>query len=954
MKSILMLLQRILMLTPLIFLSFQVQAEDEEGMEKISVIGSHIKRTDMEGSSPVLIIDREQIELSGRHSVADVLRDLPSASLGGNDNAALSVFSPTYTSLRGMDISNILILLNGRHMATADLKMVPTAVVEKIEILKDGASAIYGSHAVGGVINIVTKRGDVGGQVNVSGSLVPRVEGNSLSALASYVDFYDWDTKGHPDPDERWSGKGDKLTVDAFYGGTEGDINYLVGGQIRLNSALYYRDREFGKAEVKHYSPRAYPGNWLVAGVHDQLQPFPNCAKENLKKPEDGGFCGFNFSRYMQVKPQMLQGSVFLQVDTELNTRTRLSSNVLYAYTRTHSILAPGADSFEQKTNFNTGATVDYRLSADTAQAIGLPVIGGESVNVYLRTVDFGKRQSILNDHFYQLQVDLVHDVGNTMEADINFNLSGIHQKSTGIAGYSQIDKFQSNADKLISATSDLSNISISEEKKELMDDIRYEPLSTVDAMVISVEPRLTGELAEIGNQPLSFAVGGLGGWGFFDQGVDDITAEGKQFGGGVPTIVNGDRFYGALYGELSALFGGMADLNIALRSDYYSDFGFPDQKIPFTDIGLPVTPSVKLSFQPVKQVKFRASWGQGFKAPSLDALHTKAVVTHYEGQDKVKECEGGKCPKQQEEIHLLGNLDLEPEYSQNVNLGIVLEPVNRVAFSFDLFQVNLTNIVTKWASSAEAETSFQAILDYEAEHGAEATEKKLGAEIIRHSPKGPIKQVKVKSQNGEDYTVQGFDLEASTVVPVNNAWNVGLSLMHTHLLYVKKYNNITKKTYCPVPYYDWMNDWIGGDDSCNKVREGTSSATWNGYPRWRNQLVLALMNKDKDYNIQLVVSNIPSQLERANDPSGFTDENGKVNKKAKEEAEKPIDYYWQVDLVGSFAISKKGKITGGIENILAVKPPVNKSTFGSSGYTNSTLYPLEGRTINVRYTHNF
>ena len=75
--------------------------------------------------------------------------------------------------------------------------MVPAVCwLNEVVILKDGASAIYGSDAVGGVINIVTKKGDVGGQVNVSGSLVPRKEGNSLSALASYVDFYDWDTEG--------------------------------------------------------------------------------------------------------------------------------------------------------------------------------------------------------------------------------------------------------------------------------------------------------------------------------------------------------------------------------------------------------------------------------------------------------------------------------------------------------------------------------------------------------------------------------------------------------------------------------------------------------------------------------------------------------------------------------------------------------------------------------------
>ena len=925
-------------------LAFPLFVHAEDDVEKMDVIGSHIKRTDVEGPSPVLVIDREQIEMSGRHSVADVLRDLPSASLGGDDNSALSLFSPTYTSLRGMDISNILTLLNGRRMATADLKMIPASAVERIEILKDGASAVYGADAVGGVINIVTKRGNTGGQVNFNGSLTPRVEGNSFDALISYVDFPNWNSE-----ENSWAGKGDKFTLDASYGDVSGNTSYLLGGQIRWNHALYYRDREFGEVQLKDYSVHAYPGNYITP---DGLKPFPNCAKENQKKPEDGGSCGFNFASYMQVKPQTLQGSAFLQSDTDLNSGTRWSNSLLYAYTRIYSVLAPGADRFEEKTDFNTGKSVDYRLPAKTAAAIGLPVIGEEPVTVYLRSVVFGPREQLLQDHFYQLQTSFNQDLADTMEAELNFNLSGIHRESVGFAGYSQIDKFQQNAEKLISATS-----YIKEADEKLKEEILYEPVNTLDSMVLSLEPKLTGELGEISGQPLSFALGGMGAWSFFNQDVDDITKEGKQFGGGPPSVVDGDRFYGALYGELSALFGSMAELNVALRSDYYSDFGFPDQKIPFTDnTVLPVTPSVKFSIQPVKQLKLRASWGKGFKAPALSAMHTKATVTHLEAQDKVMQCETGLCPKQQHTVHLLGNEDLEPEYSQNFNLGLVLEPVDRLSFSLDLFQVNLTNIVSKWSSTAEANASLQAILNYEKNKGASATKENLGAEIIRHSAGGPIKQVNVKLQNGEDYTVRGFDLEANAVVPLYNTWDFGLSFMHTHLIYIKKYNHLLEKTSCPVPYYSWLNDWIGGDESCNSVREDTSLQTWHGYPRWRNQLVLALINKNKDYNIQLVVSNIPGQLQKTNDPSGFKDEKtGAVDDKKKEKAEAETDYYWQVDLVGSFAVSRNSKIIAGIENVFAAKPPLNMNSFSTnSGYTNSTLYPLEGRTINLRYTYNF
>lgn len=934
MKSTLLLLQRILILTPLLFLGLQVQA-DEEGMEKISVIGSHIKRTDMEGPSPVLVIDREQIELSGYNSISDVLRDLPSASLGGSKESAGSFpSSVATTSLRGLHISNLLVLLNGRRMAGA-LNAVPVSAIERVEILKDGASSVYGSDAVGGVINIVTKKGDVGGQVNVSGSLVQREEGNTLSGLASFIDFYDWDTEGNPDPDKKWSGKGDKISVDASYGGTVNNTNYLVGGQVRFHSPLYLRDRTFGKLKKEEYSENGSPGSWREDVADAAWQSFSDCPEGNIKTVEEADsknpekkivhkYCGFDYSPYMQFSPQLLQGNVFLNTDTELGTDTTLSTMVLYTYTRSHSVLAPAPDTFEKTKK------VDYLIDPSTANTLGLSA--SHPVEMKYRTVEekgAGLRESILNSHEYQLQGTVVHDLGNTMEVDANLNVSGAHYKSVGVNGYLRKDKLHE-----MMKTGAFVPTAPSGQKSDLST-AGYEPFSQIDALLVSFEPRLTGELAEIGNQPLSFAVGGLGAWEMYKLGQDDVILAGNQWGGGAGSVTEGvpNRWYGAVYGELSALFSSIAELQLALRSDYYSDFGFPKQNIPFTEIGIPVSPRVAFSIQPVKEIKFRASWGKGFKAPSLESLHRTESISYVEIKDVVN-CVAD-CEAIQTRVRFLGNPELQPEYSENFNLGLVLEPVDRLSFSFDLFQNNLNNIVTQLTTRHQQSTVGNNMVKYEKEKGAEAVKKDLSGEVVRDSS-GKIKELVVRPNNAESYKVQGFELGMGLTVPLTGSWDLNIGLAHAHLLYVEQSDEFFEGKNCPVPYVSWLNDIIGGDDSCNKVRKDDNLQTWLGYPRWKNQIVLSFLNKDKGHSVQLVVHNIPGQLQLPFDG-----------------IEKELDYYWQLDLAGRFSLSKKSSITAGVHNLLGLDRPATETNIGS-GYVNPSLYSLEGRTINVRYTHNF
>ena len=143
-------------------------------VEKITVTGSRIRRDTFNSISPIQVITREETMLSGFNSTTAVLqctvrhrRAAPRSTMRSAATSPTAARAPTPLALRGLGPTRTLVLLNGRRVApagsrgsvgSADLNVLPNAIVDRIEILKDGASSIYGSDAVAGVINIITAR----------------------------------------------------------------------------------------------------------------------------------------------------------------------------------------------------------------------------------------------------------------------------------------------------------------------------------------------------------------------------------------------------------------------------------------------------------------------------------------------------------------------------------------------------------------------------------------------------------------------------------------------------------------------------------------------------------------------------------------------------------------------------------------------------------------------------
>uniref|UniRef100_UPI003D095D56 TonB-dependent receptor plug domain-containing protein n=1 Tax=Shewanella sp. TaxID=50422 RepID=UPI003D095D56 len=178
-----------------------VFAADEEAadkVERIEVTGSRIKRSDLEGASPVTTITAEDMKVEGNFTVADALRNSNLNSFGSfSERSGSSAQSQATINLRGAGSSRTLVLIDGKRFpgsptlggASANLNAIPMAAVERIEILTDGASSTYGSDAIAGVVNIIMKRNFQGIEFNVGGGSRERDGGltsKEFSVVAGY------------------------------------------------------------------------------------------------------------------------------------------------------------------------------------------------------------------------------------------------------------------------------------------------------------------------------------------------------------------------------------------------------------------------------------------------------------------------------------------------------------------------------------------------------------------------------------------------------------------------------------------------------------------------------------------------------------------------------------------------------------------------------------------------
>ena len=239
---------------------------DPVTLDRIEVTGTRIRQVDIATTQPVTIIDREDIEKQGFQSVADILQNISATGTPPISRAsplsAGEAAGGTFISLRNLGASRTLVLLNGKRLGVttgglADISTIPAAAVDRIEVLKDGASSIYGSDAIAGVINIITRSDFNGG------------------SASAYFGQYD-------------QGDGKIKNADFVVGHTGDGLSVTIGGEVREEDAVLARDRDFSAFPRSHQHPTdgwttVHQGGGFTTSATNPIPGIPNGTRVVLR-----------------------------------------------------------------------------------------------------------------------------------------------------------------------------------------------------------------------------------------------------------------------------------------------------------------------------------------------------------------------------------------------------------------------------------------------------------------------------------------------------------------------------------------------------------------------------------------------------------------------------------------------------------------------------------------------
>ena len=631
--------------------------------QRVEVIGSRITRVDGETSLPVQIIQRKEIDESGVQTTEDLLGRLTgnststreALSVGTNATPGLSA-----ASLRGLGATATLVLLNGRRLANyaatdngaaVDLHAIPLAAIQRVEILKDGASALYGSDAIAGVINFVTRDDFQDGELTLNAGTT---QGGGAARKREVLAF------GHGDP------------------ARDGYNLFGVVDHQQVN-ALAARQRSFSASSVHpqdgsdYTSSTSFPSNIPLGNGLFANDAAPACTAFTVYK---SGGCNYNPARQIDDLPPSNQTTALGRATMRIAPDVDAYAEALYETDRLVYRIAPAPVSA-----ISTGGIVDIDIPTSSPfypQGLGLT---GDLTNVHYRTVSLGPRTSA-SDSVNERAVAGLRgtwlgwdfDGGASLsESHVAYSLLSGNVSSTALESAfatGQIDPF---ADSGPAGDALLASTQVTGEARSSQGITRM------------VDFHASKEVLRLPAGPLALALGGE--WRRETLRDDEAALSGDIAGGIFNPPKSGGRSVQALFVELDATLLKGLEAQVALRRDRYSDFGDT------------VNPKASLAWRPVPAVLLRASGGTGFRAPTLSELYTaqSASLADLDGPDPVR-CPVTHLDSDCDLVFLNGtggNPALKPMHSNQFGAGMVLEPAHDLDISVDYWRIRLRDNIT-------------------------------------------------------------------------------------------------------------------------------------------------------------------------------------------------------------------------------------------------------------------
>lgn len=695
-----------------------------QDIEKVVVTGSNIRTTQKEGASAVQVISAKELAATGKASIADVIRSI-SANSGNSYNEQFTGSFSAGTaglSLRGLGQKNTLILVNGKRVspyATAqnlqevfvDLNSLPMAAVQRIEVLKDGASSVYGLDAVAGVVNIILYKEFKGTEISAQAGRSLEGTGQDDKSVTLQTGFGSLVEDGYSvvfSADAQWR---DKLQQD--------QVGWMAGTDFRgnPNGTLAWVPTNYVNND---------PTQWLGGASGANAGPLAVQPYGEITPGRSGNVLAYNPATYKTLIPGIQRAHASLRGTVKLGQDHEAYAEVLYGRSRADQ-------TFSAPLTVGTGlrAWNDATQQLDNINVVlpvGHPNNPGATPLPFNATLfDLGPRMKQGRVEFFRALTGVKGYAGG-WEYDASVGHSGSELKET-VQNFVNRYEFEKV---LADGTYDFVNQANNSE--EVRNRLRLSTLRPAESKLTTVDLSATRELAQLPAGTLGFAVGAQWRREEMDSQTSTAVLSGTELRPAI-NIIDGSRDVAALFAEFNVPVLKDLSINLAGRGDHYDDFGSA------------FSPKASVRWQAAPWLLVRGTLSRGFRAPSLPEITNSTSVSY----GNVVDPRDPISPTQARGITNLtiANPDLSPERSTNANFGIVLAPNNRTSLGLDFYRIRT-----------------EGVIGTESADNIIANEATAPGKIVRDA-QGRILTLYRQYANQGNRSVSGFDIDLRHVQPL-------------------------------------------------------------------------------------------------------------------------------------------------------------------------------------------
>ncbi|GLQ98502.1 TonB-dependent receptor plug domain-containing protein [Dyella mobilis] len=660
-------------------------------LQTITVTGSALPRIDTETPSPVTVITAQQIARSGFTTVSDVVRSISADNSGSIPTSFTSGFAAgsSGVALRGLTVNSTLVLVDGHRVANyalpddgersfVDLNSIPMNAVERIEVLKDGASSLYGADAIAGVVNIILKKS---------------FQGVEASAQAG--------TSQHGGGFTR------RVTLLAGSGDLEKDgHNAYLNIEYQQDSPIYNRDRGFpyntndlsriggnnqlpGQPGINSGSVygSVFPGQMIngvvtpVTGGQYQVLNPNGCGPRSTLVNNGGQYCTQNFiTQYGEIEPEVKRGGISGRFTVKLDENTTAYLDASYFQTETLSTNAAGPAQIQSGFQHNTnGIALPPTLANGQLNPNDPYASAGQYALINYAFGDLPSQgQFDDTNHNVRLTGDVATTAGDWhLDTSVVLNHTWLDIHNFGFVNYDQLMSDVS--------TGAYNFVNPSTNSASVLSALAPRLASQATTDLDSIDFRADRELWDLPGGSLGLATG-------VDirheaQNAPQLNPGGLYQGLGLAQTI-GSRNVSGAYVEFDAPVLQSLEIDASGRFDHYSDFGNN------------FAPKVGFKWQPNEMIAVRGTFSKGFRAPSFaeDGSSEAEGFIGFNPPQSFANAHGNNGYVQPYTLGVLSlaNPNIKPEKSTSFTFGTVFQPLHNLSLSLDYYQIKKTDVIVQ------------------------------------------------------------------------------------------------------------------------------------------------------------------------------------------------------------------------------------------------------------------